>query len=162
SLVPSATGPTAGWGALLTLLGVVVASVWLGTLAARVAARGRFLDAYFLGNRTLGAWALALTATVQSGGTLIGVPPTVSRHGWVVALWIAPYMVIPMTGLGVLAKRLAHLSRRTGAVTVPDLFRARFGSPALGLVASLLILFYMSFMMVAQFKAGALIMKVSW
>ena len=71
-------------------------------------------------------------------------------------------MVIPMTGLCVLGKRLAHLSRRTGAVTVPDLFRARFGSPALGLTASLLILLYMSFMMVAQFKAGALIMKVSW
>src|SRR5438552_12292599 len=139
SLVPSATGPTAGWGALLTLLGVVVASVWLGTLAARASARGRFLDAYFLGNRALGAWALALTATVQSGGTFMGFPSLVYSHGWVVALWIAPYMVIPMTGLGVLGKRLAHLSRRTGAVTVPDLFRARFGSPALGLTASLLI-----------------------
>jgi sodium/pantothenate symporter len=162
TLAPAATGPTAGWGALLTLVGVVVASVWLGTLAARVAARGRFLDAYFLGNRTLGAWALALTATVQSGGTFMGFPAMVYSHGWVAALWIAPYMVIPMTGLGVLAKRMAHLSRRTGAVTVPDLFRARFGSPALGLVASLLILFYMSFMMVAQFKAGALIMKISW
>ena len=162
ALTATATGPTAGWGALLTLFGVVVASVWLGTLAARVTARGRFLDAYFLGNRTLGAWALALTATVQSGGTFMGFPAMVYSHGWVVALWIAPYMVIPMTGLGVLAKRMAHLSRRTGAVTVPDLFRARFGSPALGLVASLLILFYMSFMMVAQFKAGALIMKVSW
>ena len=39
-------------------------------------------------------------------------------------------------------------------MTVPDLFRARFGSPALGLATSLLILLYMSFMMVAQFKAG--------
>jgi SSS family solute:Na+ symporter/sodium/pantothenate symporter len=153
---------TAGWGALATLLGVVVASVWLGTLASRASARGRFLDAYFLGNRALGAWALALTATVQSGGTFMGFPSLVYSHGWVVALWIAPYMVIPMTGLGVLGKRLAHLSRRTGAVTVPDLFRARFASPALGLAASLLILFYMSFMMVAQFKAGALIMKISW
>jgi SSS family solute:Na+ symporter/sodium/pantothenate symporter len=163
ALAPAANSPTAGWSALLTLFGVVVASVWRGTLAARVAARGRFPDAYFLGNRTLGAWALlALTATVQSGGTFMAFPAMVYSHGWIVALWIAPYTVIPMTGWGVLAKRLAYLSRRTGAVTVPDLFRARFGSPALGLAASLLILFYMSFMMVAQFKAGALIMKVSW
>jgi SSS family solute:Na+ symporter/sodium/pantothenate symporter len=158
----AATAPSAGWGALATLFGVVVASVWLGTLAARVTARGRFLDAYFLGNRTLGAWALALTATVQSGGTFMGFPALVYSHGWVVALWIAPYMVIPLTGLCVVGKRLAHLSRRTGAVTVPDLFRARFASPALGLAASFLILLYMSCMMVAQFKAGALIMKVSW
>jgi SSS family solute:Na+ symporter/sodium/pantothenate symporter len=158
----AAAAPSAGWGALATLFGVVVASVWLGTLASRVTARGRFLDAYFLGNRTLGAWALALTATVQSGGTFMGFPSLVYSHGWIVALWIAPYMVIPLTGLCILGKRLAHLSRRTGAVTVPDLFRARFGSPALGLAASLLIMFYMSFMMVAQFKAGALIMKISW
>ncbi|MCY2962948.1 MAG: sodium:solute symporter [Planctomycetota bacterium] len=32
----------------------------------------------------------------------------------------------------------------------------------LGLLASLLIMFYMSFMMVAQFKAGAVVMKHSW
>jgi SSS family solute:Na+ symporter/sodium/pantothenate symporter len=154
--------PGAGWGALATLFGVVVASVWLGTLAARAAARGRFLTAYFLGNRRLGALTLALTATVQSGGTFMGFPALVYSHGWVVALWIAPYMVIPLTGLAVLGKRIAQLSRRTGAVTVPDLFRARFASPALGLVSSLLIMFSMSFMMVAQFKAGALIMKVAW
>src|SRR3954468_23466301 len=135
---PIAGPSSAGWGALAMLFGVVVASVWLGTLASR-ASRGGFLRSYFLGNRELGAWALALTATVQSGGTFMGFPALVYSHGWVVALWIAPYMVIPLTGLGVLGKRLAHLSRRTGAVTVPDLFRARFGSPSLGLVTSLLI-----------------------
>ena len=50
--------PSAGWGALVTLFGVVAASVWLGTLASRVAARGKFLEAYFLGNRGLapGHW----------------------------------------------------------------------------------------------------------
>jgi sodium/pantothenate symporter len=161
-VVFGAVAPAAGWGALATLFGVIVASVWLGTLASRATARGRFLTSYFLGNRRLGAFTLALTATVQSGGTFMGFPALVYSHGWVVALWIAPYMVIPLTGLGILAKRLAQLSRRTGAVTVPDLFRARFGSPMLGLVSSLLILFYMSFMMVAQFKAGALIMKIAW
>lgn len=158
------TVPSATWGALAMLFGVVVASVWLGTLASRAAGRGRggFVTTFFLGSRGLGAWTLALTATVQSGGTFMGFPALVYSHGWVVALWIAPYMVIPMTGLAVLGKRLAHLSRRTGAVTVPDLFRARFDSPVLGLVSSLLILFCMSFMMVAQFKAGALIMKIAW
>lgn len=157
-----AAGPTAGWGALATLFGVVAASIWLGTLASRRAERGRFLTAFFLGNRGLGAWALALTATVQSGGTFMGFPALVYSHGWVVALWIAPYMVIPLTGLVVLGKRLAQLSRRTGAVTIPDLFRERFDSPALGLAASLIILASMSLMMIAQFKAGALIMKIAW
>ncbi len=123
---------------------------------------GSFLKGFFLGNRGLGSWALALTATVQSGGTFMGYPSLVYSHGWSVALWIAAYMVVPITGFGILGKRLAEISRRCGAITMPDLFRERFGSPALGLLASLFILFYMSFMMVAQFKAGALIMKISW
>jgi SSS family solute:Na+ symporter/sodium/pantothenate symporter len=92
----------------------------------------------------------------------MGYPSLVYTYGWVVALWIASYMVVPITGFGVLGKRLAQLSRRSGAITVPDLFRARFDSPAAGLISSLLIMFIMSFMMVAQFKAGASIMKVVW
>src|SRR5262245_14596714 len=99
---------------------------------------GSFLRGYFLGNRGLGAWALALTATVQSGGTFMGFPSLVYTHGWVVALWIAGYMVVPITGFAILAKRMAQLSRRTGAITVPDMFRERFGSPTAGLIASLL------------------------
>ena len=150
---------TARWSALGVFL---VGSVWLGTLAQRSIREGSFLQGYFLGNRGLGTWALAITATVQSGGTFMGYPSLVYSYGWIVALWIAGYMVVPITGFGVLAKRMAQLSRRTGAITVPDLFRERFNSPAAGLISSLLILFVMSFMMVAQFKAGATIMKVVW
>jgi len=159
--MPDDMQPTGYWtmGALVVFL---IVSVWLATLAQRAMRSGSFLQGYFLGNRGLGAWALALTATVQSGGTFMGYPSLVYSHGWIVALWIAGYMVVPITGFGVLAKRLAQLSRRTGAITVPDLFRERFASPATGLISSLLIMFFMSFMMVAQFKAGAAIMKVAW
>jgi SSS family solute:Na+ symporter/sodium/pantothenate symporter len=45
---------------------------------------------------------------------------------------------------------------------VPDLFRERFDSPAVGLISSLMIIVFMSCMMVAQFKAGAIIMKLAW
>ena len=152
----------AGIGTLAALVLFIIASVWISVLANRVMRQGSFMKGFFLGNRGLGSWALALTATVQSGGTFMGFPSLVYTHGWAVALWISGYMVVPITGFGILGKRLAQLSRRTGAITVPDLFRARFGSPMLGLVASLLILFYMSAMMIAQFKAGALVMKLAW
>jgi SSS family solute:Na+ symporter/sodium/pantothenate symporter len=151
-----------GVGTLAALVVFMVASVWLGTLAQRVVQKSSFLKGYFLGNRGLGPWAVALTATVQSGGTFMGYPSLVYSHGWVVALWISGYMVVPITAFGILGKRLAQISRRTGAITVPDLFRERFGSPAAGLVASLLILLFMSFMMVAQFKAGAIVMQLAW
>src|SRR6185436_12644960 len=134
---------------------------WIGMLANKAMQSGTFMKGFFLGNRGLGAWALALTATVQSGGTFMGFPSLVYSNGWIVALWIGSYMVVPLTGFAVLAKRFAQLSRRTGAITVPDLFRERFGDARVGLVASLLILFLMTVMMIAQFKAGAIIMKVS-
>lgn len=156
------TAPKPGMSVMLALLIFIAASVWLGTMAQRALTSGKFLEGFFLGNRGLGAWALALTATVQSGGTFMGFPALVYAHGWIVALWIGAYMVVPITGFAVIGKRVAQLSRRTGAVTVPDFLRQRFGSPSVGLVASLLIMFFMSFTMVAQFKAGATIMKLAW
>ncbi|MEX0727544.1 MAG: sodium:solute symporter, partial [Planctomycetaceae bacterium] len=107
--------PQPGFGALLALLVFVLASIYIGILANRAVSKGSFLKGFFLGNRGLGAWTLALTATVQSGGTFMGFPSLAYSHGWVVALWIAGYMVVPITGFGVLAKRMAQISRRTGA-----------------------------------------------
>jgi SSS family solute:Na+ symporter/sodium/pantothenate symporter len=154
--------PSPGFGAITALLLVIACSVWLGTVAQKVISRGSFLSSYFLGNRGLGVWTMALTATVQSGGTFMGFPSLVYSHGWTVALWIGSYMIVPLTGFAVLGKRLAQISRRTGAITVPDLFGGRFNDRRVALVASLLILFFLTFMMIAQFKAGGLIMKISW
>jgi hypothetical protein len=151
-----------GYGTLIALCIFIAASVWLGTLAQKVVRGSSFVKGYFLGNRGLGAWAVALTATVQSGGTFMGFPSLVYSHGWIVALWIGSYMVVPITGFGLIGKRVAHLSRATGAITMPDLFRLRFASPALGLVTSLLIIVFLSSMLVAQFKAGATVMKLAW
>jgi SSS family solute:Na+ symporter/sodium/pantothenate symporter len=153
---------TVGYGALTMLVVVMAVSVWLGTQAQKAVERGGFIKGYFLGNRGLGAWALALTATVQSGGTFMGFPSLVYTYGWIVALWIASYMVVPLTGFAVLGKRFAQLSRRTGAITIPDLFDARYGNQRLGLLASILIMTFMTFLMIAQFKAGALVMKMAW
>src|SRR4029078_2929083 len=75
---------------------------------------------------------------------------------------IGSYMVVPLTGFGVIGKRIAQISRRTGAVTMPDLFRARYASPAAGLVCSLLIIVFMTIMILSQFKAGAVVMKIAW
>ncbi|MFN5733920.1 MAG: sodium:solute symporter family transporter [Planctomyces sp.] len=154
--------PQVGSGAMLMLVLFIVGSLWIGVLANRAASTGGFMKGFFLGNRGLGVWALALTATIQSGGTFMGFPSLVYSHGWIVALWIGSYMVVPITGFGILGKRLAQLSRRTGAITVPDMFRVRFGSPTLGLMSTLFILFYLSFLMFAQFKAGAIVLQLAW
>ena len=155
--------PKPGFSVLFALLLFIAASVWLGALAQKAMEKKKdFLQGFFLGNRGLGAWTLALTATVQSGGTFMGFPSLVYSFGWIVALWIASYMVVPLTGFAVVGKRLAQLSRQTNAVTVPDLLRERFGDSRVGLVASLMIMCFLSFTMFAQFKAGATIMKHAW
>ncbi|MBL9093674.1 MAG: sodium:solute symporter [Planctomycetaceae bacterium] len=150
------------YGVLLALVLIIGVSGWLGVVAQRAVSKGSFLKGFFLGNRGLGVWAMALTATVQSGGTFMGVPSLIYSFGFIVALWIGSYMIVPLTGFSFVGKRLAHLSRRTGAVTIPDLFRGRFDSPAVGLICSLMILFFLSFMLMAQFKAGAIVMKLAW
>ena len=151
-----------GFFLLAALLGFLAISVWLGTMAQRAMDKANFLEGFFLGNRGLGVWALALTATVQSGGTFMGYPSLVYDYGWVALLWISSYMVVPLTGFAMIGKRLAQISRKTGAVTIPDMFQARFGDARVGLCASLLIMFCLTFTMCAQFKAGATVMKLAW
>jgi Na+/pantothenate symporter len=88
----------------------------------------------------------------------MGFPSLIYTHGWVLALWIASYMLVPVVGMGLLGKRVNRLARQSGAVTVPDLIKARFKSETVGMIATLLVLFFMFFYLLAQFKAGSKIM----
>lgn len=145
---------------LSALVLFTLVSLALGVVANLVASRkAGFLRRYFLGNRSLGAFAVALTAAVMSGGTFLGFPSLVYTFGWIVGLWICSYMVAPLTILGILGKRIGQLSRRTGAITLPDLFRERFGGSLIGPLTSLVIIVFLTVFLVAQFKAGAGIMK---
>lgn len=147
--------------ALVTFLLYTVAVFVLAWAANRVLAGKAFLSEYFLGSRSLGVWAFALTfaATCASGGTFTGFPARIYSHGWVLALWIASYMVVPICTMGFIGKRVNQVARRAGAITVPDLLRDRFGSRNFGLLATILIVYFMAFNLIAQFKAGSVILK---
>src|SRR6516165_3573832 len=138
-----------------------LASLPLGALAHHLLERGSFLKEYFLGDRKLNAWVLSLTyvATSVSAGSFVGFPSLIYRHGWIMAFWIGGYMVAGLTSKGVLAKRLNQVSRLSGAITVPDVLRDRFQSPALGVLASLFLLLFLIFNLVGQFKAGGIILR---
>lgn len=133
----------------------------LAGFANRLLKGRNFLSEYFLGSRGLGVWAFALTfaATSASGGSFTGFPAKIYSHGWILALWIASYMVYPICTMGFLGKRINQVARKTGAITVPDILRDRFASPGFGLTATLLIVFFLSFNLVAQFKAGSVILQ---
>src|SRR4051794_31776618 len=142
---------------VLVAFGLYLAGVAaLGVFSHRYLTRGSFVKEYFLGNRGLGPWVLALTvaATAISGGTFMGFPSLIYTNGWVMALWIASYMAVPLTTMALLGKRINQVARLAGAITLPDVLRDRFRSPVLGITASLLILVFLMFNLVAQFKAG--------
>ena len=105
------------------------------------------------------ALAHANAATAASGGSFTGFPALIYEHGWILALWIASYMIVPICAMGLLGKRLNQVARKSDAITVPDVFRDRFDSGRLGVIASLIMAIFMVFNLVAQFKAGAIIIE---
>lgn len=142
---------------LLYMVGVFV----LAGLSHRLLSEKSFLSEYFLGSRGLGTWSLAFTfaATAASGGSFGGFPSLIYSHGWVLALWIASYMLVPICTMGVMGKRLNQVARKSGAITIPDVLRDRYESPAIGLFASAVIVFFTVCFLVAQFKLGAFIIE---
>ena len=156
-----ATAGAAGNSALVVFALYMVGVFVLAWFSNRLLQKKAFLSEYFLGSRSLGVWAFALTfaATSASGGSFTGFPSLIYTHGWVLAMWIASYMVVPICTMGLLGKRLNQVARKTGAITVPDVLRDRFESAVLGIFAMLLIVLFMTFNLVAQFKAGSEILR---
>jgi sodium/pantothenate symporter len=152
---------TAGNSAIYVFVLYIAGVLFLAWAASRLLQRKAFLSEYFLGSRSLGVWAFALTfaATSASGGSFIGFPSLVYTHGWIVALWIGSYMVVPIFTMSLLGKRINQVARRTGAITIPDVLRDRFESPLFGAIATVLIVFLMSFNLIAQFKGGSVILE---
>lgn len=147
--------------ALITFLIYTAAVFVLAVLSNRVAKGKEFAGEYFLGSRSFGVWAFTLTfaATAASGGSFMGFPALIYTHGWTLALWIAGYMVLPMVSMAIIGKRINQVARKCDALTVPEVLRGRFESPVTGLVATSLLIFFMFFYLVAQFKAGGKILS---
>lgn len=139
---------------LLVLMGL---SVWV----ERTGRQRRFAGEYFLGDRSLKGFVLAMTlvATYGSVSSFVSGPGVAWQLGlgWVV--FAAPQIIAGFLILGVVGKKMAIVSRAAGAITVIDLLRARFGNGTTGrLLASLLaflMLVFFTTMMVGQFIGGA-------
>ena len=150
-----------GSNAALVTFGIYTLVVFaLAWFSHKMLMKRKFLNEYYLGSRGLGVLALTLTfaATSASAGSFVGFPAFVYAHGWIVALWIASYMVVPICGMGLMGKRLNQVARRADAITLPDMLRGRFESRALALLATCLIMFLLAFYLIPQFKTAGIIM----
>ena len=147
--------------ALATFIIYTLAVFVLAGLAHCVLQKRKFLSEYFLGSRGLGVFGFTLTygATSASAGSFAGFPAFIYTHGWVLALWIASYMVVPICGMGLFGKRFNQVARKTGAITVPEMLSRRFESPSVGMFATLMIVFMLSFYLIPQFKIASYILQ---
>ena len=108
----------AGNSALISFAVYMVIVFVLAGLANRQQKGRSFMNEYFLGSRNLGMWAFAFTyaATSASGGSFMGFPSLIYTHGWVLALWIGGYVVVPLVSIGLIAKRLNQVARKSGSI----------------------------------------------
>ena len=152
--------------ALLALAPVAAFLAVSIALAAWMRARSRksgadFTTEYFIGNRSLGGFVLAMTtvATYGSVSSFVGGP----GQAWQVGFGWVYMAAVQATALfllyGVMGKKLALVSRRLGAVTVVDVIRARYRSDALANLSAAVIVCFFIAMMVAQFVGGAKIFE---
>ena len=132
-------------------------ALWGSSTAGKRSDTKGFMEEYFIGSRSMGGFvlAMAIITTYTSASSFVGGPGVAYNVG---LGWILLSMIQVPTAfltLGVLGKRFALIARRTDAVTITDFIRARYGSDAVVILASLALLVFFMASMLAQFIGGA-------
>lgn len=125
--------------------------------------QGDFLTEYYVGNRSMTGFVLAMTtaATYASASSFVGGPGAAYKFGlgWVLLSMIQVPVV--WLALGTLGKKFAMLSRETNALTINDLLLYRYKNKYLVWIAcfALLIVFFAA--MTVQFIGGARLLETT-
>ncbi|WP_273398079.1 sodium/pantothenate symporter [Actinobacillus porcinus] len=125
--------------------------------------KGDFLTEYYVGNRSMTGFVLAMTtaSTYASASSFIGGPGAAYKYGlgWVLlamiqvpAVWLA---------LGALGKKFALLSRETHALTLNDLLLYRYKNKYLVWIACFALLMAFFAAMMTQFIGGARLLETT-
>lgn len=118
---------------------------------------------YFIGNRTMGGFLLAMTlaATYISASSFIGGPGAAYKFGlgWVLLAMIQVPTVL--LSLGILGKKFAILARKYNAITLSDMLYAHYKSRLIVWFASIAIVVAFIGAMTVQFIGGARLLESS-
>ncbi|MWN31310.1 sodium/pantothenate symporter [Gilliamella sp. Pra-s65] len=122
----------------------------------------QFTD-YFIGNRTMGGFLLAMTlaATYISASSFIGGPGAAYKYGlgWVLLSMIQVPTVL--LSLGILGKKFAILARKYNAITLSDMLYAHYKSKTIVWLASITLVVAFIGAMTVQFVGGARLLQSS-
>lgn len=146
------------WQALIPLIGMLMIVFAVGIWAGKhVKSSTSFLQEYFLGDRSLGGFILAMTmtATYGSASSFLGGPGAAYEQGFG---WVLLAMSQVATGyfvLMILGKRFAIVTRQYKAITMVDFLKERYRSKWVVLLSSLSIIIFLFSAMAAQWIGGA-------
>ncbi|AZI15090.1 sodium/pantothenate symporter [Avibacterium paragallinarum] len=125
--------------------------------------KGDFLTEYYVGNRSMTGFVLAMTtaSTYASASSFVGGPGAAYKFGlgWVLlamiqvpAVWLA---------LGALGKKFALLSRESNALTINDLLLYRYKNKYLVWISCIALLIAFFAAMTVQFIGGARLLETT-
>lgn len=146
------------WEALIPLIVFLCIIFVVGFWASGyVSTSKNFLQEYFLGERSLGGFVLAMTmtATYGSASSFLGGPGAAYNEG---LGWVLLSMTQVATGyfvLMVLGKKFAIVTRKYKAVTMVDFLKERYKSKPVVLISAVSIIIFLFSAMAAQWIGGA-------
>jgi sodium/proline symporter len=140
------------------IIGLIIYSIIILVVGVFAARWNRTLDSYLLADRKLGAWVAAFSerASGESAWLLIGLPGLAFASG-AGTLWVGVgcCLGIAFSWMAVAAP-LREQTERFGAITLADYFAARYDDTrhTLRMTATVIILFFFTFYVAAQFLAA--------
>ena len=145
------------------IVGLIVYSLLILLVGVWASRLNRTLADYLLADRSLGPWVAAFSerASGESAWLLIGLPGLAFVTG-AGSVWVG---VGCCTGIAfswfVIARRLREETARVGALTLADYFAVRFPGrrPTLRITATVIILFFFTFYVAAQFLAAGKVLN---
>jgi len=141
----------------MILVFIVYIVVLIG-IVAYSARRSKTNSDFVLGGKKISGFSLALSerATGESAWLLLGLTGLAYSEG-MATIWVAIGCVTGILFLWIfLAEPLQKLTEKTGALTVPSLFSAKFEGTqrSFGILSSLIIIFFFVLYIAAQFSGA--------
>ncbi|PLS06991.1 sodium/pantothenate symporter [Neobacillus cucumis] len=139
---------------ILFLLIIFAVGIWSNKFVLKSSS---FLEEYFLGERQMGGFILAMTmvATYGSASSFIGGPGIAYTQGLGWVLLASAQLVTGYFTLMVLGKKFAIVSRQYKAITLIDFLKERYKSKTVVILSAASIIIFLFSSMTAQWIGGA-------
>jgi len=148
------------------LIGLILYLIVVLAIGLKSAGKNRTQSDFLIADRKLGAWAIALSerASGESAWLLIGLPGAALAVGFL-EIWTALGSVLGIIFTWLfIAVPLRELAGKYDSMTLPDLIARHFNdeTKTLRITSSLIITFFFTFYVAAQFNAAGKVLNVTF